>query len=121
MKNRIMVCVTFAAIFFVTVLLNRSTAAQDAPQTIEVTASRFTFTPNVISLKKGQPAVIKLKSTDVAHGLRFADLNQDVKIPKGGTAELSFTPDKAGDFVGQCSSFCGSGHGGMKLTLHVVE
>jgi cytochrome c oxidase subunit 2 len=121
MKNRLMVCVTFAAILCATVLLNRSTAAQDAPQAVEVTASRFNFAPNEITLKVGQPAVIKLKSADVAHGLRFRELNQEVKIPKGGTAEMSFTPSQAGDFVGQCSSFCGSGHGGMKLTLHVVQ
>ena len=34
---------------------------------------------------------------------------------------MQFTPDKAGDFVGHCSVFCGSGHGGMMLTLHVVD
>jgi cytochrome c oxidase subunit II len=44
-----------------------------------------------------------------------------VKAAKGKTAELSFTPTKIGDFVGACSVFCGSGHGKMKLTLHVVE
>ena len=36
-------------------------------------------------------------------------------------AELAFTPDKTGDFVGHCSVFCGSGHGSITLTLHVTE
>jgi cytochrome c oxidase subunit 2 len=62
-----------------------------------------------------------LKSTDVAHGLRFREFDVDAKADKGKTGELSFTPTKVGDFVGQCSVFCGSGHGRMKLTLHVVE
>jgi cytochrome c oxidase subunit 2 len=95
--------------------------AEAAPKRVEVTAKRFTFTPAEITLKKGEPAVIVLKSEDVTHGLRFKDLGINTKIPKGQTTELAVTPDKTGNFVGQCSSFCGSGHGGMKLTLHVVE
>jgi cytochrome c oxidase subunit 2 len=95
--------------------------AQEAPRRIEVTAKRFAFEPSEITLKKGQPVVFVIKSTDVAHGLSFRELHVDVKVPKGGTAELPFTPDKTGDFVGHCSQFCGSGHGSMILTLHVAD
>jgi cytochrome c oxidase subunit 2 len=98
-----------------------SAPAQAAPRRIEVTAKRFDFTPAEITVKKGEPVVIELKSVDVAHGLSFRDLGLNVKVSKGQTAELSFTPDKVGDFVGQCSVFCGPGHGKMRLTLHVVE
>lgn len=99
----------------------RAIRAQEAPRRIEITAKRFSFTPGEITLKKGQPVVLVLKSADVAHGLRFRELNLNVRVNKGGTAELNFTPDKIGDFVGHCSVFCGPGHGGMMLTLHVVE
>lgn len=102
-------------------LFGRPAETQGAPRQIEVAATRFAFTPAEITLKKGQPVVLVLKSPDVAHGLRFRELNQDVKIPAKGSAEMRFTPDKAGDFVGHCSVFCGSGHGAMTLTLHVVE
>jgi cytochrome c oxidase subunit 2 len=95
--------------------------AQDAPKRIEVIAKRFAFEPSEITLKKGQPVILVIKSADVAHGLRFRDLNLDVKVSKGGSAELQFTPEKTGDFVGHCSVFCGSGHGSMMLTLHVVN
>jgi len=95
--------------------------AQEAPKRIEVTAKQFEFEPAEITVKKGQPVVLVIKSADVAHGLRFRELNLNVKIDKGGTAELPFTPDKTGDFVGHCSVFCGSGHGGMTLTMHVVN
>jgi cytochrome c oxidase subunit II len=94
--------------------------AQEASRRIEVTAKRFAFEPGEVTLKKGQPVVFVIKSTDVAHGLGFRELHLDVKVPKGGTAELPFTPDKTGDFVGHCSVFCGSGHGSMTLTLHVT-
>ena len=95
--------------------------AQTAPRRIEVTAQRFEFSPSDITVKKGEPVVIVLKSIDVAHGLRFKDLGVEVKVAKGQTSELAFTPEKTGDFIGQCSVFCGSGHGRMKLALHVVE
>ena len=96
-------------------------AAQAAPKRIEIVARRFDFTPGDITIKKGEPIVLVLTSKDVDHGLKFKDLNLNIKAPKGKTTEMSFTPTKAGTFVGQCSVFCGSGHGGMKMTLHVTE
>ena len=95
--------------------------AQDAPQRIEITAKRFDYTPGEITLKKGVPVVLVLTSEDVPHGVKFKDLNVVVVAKKGQTSEVAFTPDKAGTFVGQCSVFCGSGHGSMKMTLHVTE
>jgi cytochrome c oxidase subunit 2 len=120
-KKKFLLMVLFVGIVTAAVLSSRVARAQGAPRRIEVTAKRFAFEPGEITLKKGQPVVLVLKSADVAHGLRFRELNLNVKVAKGGTAELSFTPDKTGDFVGHCSVFCGSGHGGMTLTLHVVD
>jgi cytochrome c oxidase subunit 2 len=48
-------------------------------------------------------------------------LNLDLKAGKGQTTQATITPDKTGDFVGHCSVFCGTGHGKMTLTIHVVE
>jgi len=95
--------------------------AADTPRRIEVTAKRFEYIPAEITVKKGEPVVLVLHSTDVAHGIKFADLNLKADIGTAGTSELAFTPDKAGTFVGHCSHFCGSGHGTMVLTLHVTE
>jgi cytochrome c oxidase subunit 2 len=101
-------------------LLNSSTTDQ-TPRKIEVTASRFSYAPKELTLKKGEPVVLVLKSTDTTHGFRISELNVDIKADKGKTAEAEFTPDKAGDFVAHCSVFCGEGHGSMELTLHVEE
>lgn len=96
--------------------------AQDAaPRQIVVTVKRFSYDPDEITLKKGQLVVLVLKSADVAHGLRFRDFNINITVTAHGTAEAKFTPDKTGDFIGQCSVFCGSGHGSLMLKLHVVE
>jgi cytochrome c oxidase subunit 2 len=111
----------FAAMLFAAVAFVPATHSQIAPRRIEVTAKRFDFTPGEITLKKGEPVVLVLKSLDVPHGIRFRELNIETKANKGQSSELAFTPDKVGTFVGHCAVFCGAGHGGMTLTLHVVE
>ena len=121
MKTKFTLLVLCVGIIATGVFSTRTVRAQDAPKRIEVTAKRFTYEPAEITVKKGEPVVLVIKSADVAHGLRFRDLDLNAKIDKGGTAELKFTPDKTGDFVGHCSVFCGSGHGEMTLTLHVVN
>jgi cytochrome c oxidase subunit 2 len=98
-----------------------SVSAQSAPRRVEITASQFSFTPGEITLKKGQPVVLVLKSQDVAHGLRVRELNLALKVNGHGTAQAQFTPQKTGDFVGHCYVFCGRGHGSMALTFHVVD
>lgn len=108
------------ALFALTAWPHATAGAQAAPQRIEITAHRFAFSPSEITVKKGQPVVLVLKSADVAHGIRFRDLNVSVRVKAGGTAEVEFTPTATGDFIGHCYVFCGSGHGRMKISLHVV-
>ena len=111
----VMLCTVLA------LLLWPDAAKSAGPLRVEVTAKKFAFQPAEITVKKGQPVDLVLTSRDVTHGLRIRELNLDVKIEKGATTQAQFTAGKAGDFVGHCSVFCGSGHGHMTLTIHVVE
>ena len=95
--------------------------AEDAVQHVEVDAKKFAFQPAEITVKKGQPVDLVLKTEDVPHGLRFRELNVDVKAKQGTPGEVHFTPNQIGTFVGHCSVFCGAGHGSMALKLHVVN
>lgn len=114
-----------AAILLVALFMAVSPWQRHAPaqnnSTVEVTARRFGFSPAELTLKRGQPVTLILTSQDVAHGLSFRDLGVDIRADKGKSTARTFTPEKLGDFVGHCSVFCGSGHGSMTLTLHVVE
>src|SRR5277367_563111 len=101
--------------------LSAFASAQDAPKRIDVSVKRFAYEPAEITVKKGEPVVLEITTQDVAHGLKFKELNLNTKIEKGKPGELVFTPTKTGDFVGHCAVFCGSGHGSMTLTLHVTE
>ena len=95
--------------------------AQVTPRRVEVVAKRFEFTPSEITLKKGEPVILVLTSKDVQHGLKLDPFNQVVIAKKGESSQVEFTPGEAGTFVAQCASFCGAGHGSMKLTVHVTE
>jgi cytochrome c oxidase subunit 2 len=116
LKTVLIGCLAFSSL-----ALSGFAPAPDAPRRIDVTVKKFAYTPSEITLKKGEPVVLVLATQDVTHGLKFKELNLNTKIEKGKPSELAFTPDKAGDFVGHCSVFCGSGHGSMTLTLHVTE
>lgn len=99
----------------------RMAPAANAPRRIEITARRFAFEPNVITLKKDETVLLVLNSLDVTHGLRIRELGLDLKASKDKPAEELFTPRKTGDFVGHCSVFCGAKHGTMKITFQVSE
>lgn len=96
-------------------------AARPAAQVIHVTAKKFEFTPGEITVKKGEPVVIEIKSEDVKHGFSLPDFKVRASIEPGKTAAVRFTPDKAGRFTFACDVFCGDGHEDMSGTLVVTE
>jgi cytochrome c oxidase subunit 2 len=100
---------------------NHAPKTSRAPQTITIRASRFAFEPNEITAKKGEPVQVIIQSEDVAHGLVVEDLGVRAEVKKGQSATITFTPEATGTFEGKCAHFCGSGHGSMTLTVHVVE
>ncbi|QNI30746.1 cupredoxin domain-containing protein [Alloacidobacterium dinghuense] len=101
-------------------LLPASLHAQDASQTIEVHAHRFSFEPAEITVKQGETVHLHLVSDDVAHSLLIKDLDVNQAVSKGHPADVTFTAKNAGDFHGKCGKFCGSGHGSMVFTVHVT-
>jgi cytochrome c oxidase subunit II len=116
--TRVRPVVFLAAIFLVGSL---AAGRAESPRRIEIIAKRFTYEPNVITLKRGEPVVLVMRSADVTHGLKVDGLNiKSGEIKKGKDTEIQFTPAEVGHFVGQCAYFCGAGHGSMKLQIDVV-
>ncbi len=93
--------------------------ADDIP-IIEITAKRFAFSPDKITIKKGQTVKLRLHSEDVTHGFFLRPLRLDEEIPAGETKEVTVTPQVAGTFMTICDHFCGANHGNMNMTI-VVE
>jgi cytochrome c oxidase subunit II len=92
-----------------------------APRRIEIAASRFSYSPSEITLKKGEPVVLVLTSLDVTHGLAVSELGIRKEVVSGRTTEIAFTPMRTGTFEGKCSHLCGKGHLSMVLKLNVVN
>ena len=93
--------------------------AGDLP-VVEITAKRFAFSPNRITLKKGETVKLRIHSEDVTHGFFLRPLKLDEEIPAGQTIEVTVTPETAGTFMTICDHFCGANHGNMNMTI-VVE
>ena len=94
--------------------------ADDVP-VIDITAKRFAFSPDKITLKKGQTVKLRLHSEDVTHGFFLRTLKLDEEIPAGATTEVTVTPQQAGTFTSICDHFCGANHGNMNMTIMVQE
>ena len=99
----------------------RNAVAEDSIHRIEITAQQFQYSPNEITVKKGELVVLVLKSMDVMHGLQINALHIDMKVNPGETSEARFRPREKGVFSGHCTTFCGPGHDMMKFKVHVIE
>jgi cytochrome c oxidase subunit 2 len=109
----------FAAILIITAA--PGPLAQNSQRTIEIHARRFEFTPAEITVKKGETVTLSLISEDVSHSLLIEGLGVNQTIVKGHATQVTFTPDRAGDFPGRCGRFCGNGHSAMRFLVHVTE
>ena len=109
--------------FLLLVLLAISSAQAGSPaaHTVDISAKRFAFTPNQITLKRGEPVTLRVSAEDRDHGLLQEELGIDLDLTPGKVSEITITPQTAGRFVAICDDFCGSGHGNMKMVINVVE
>lgn len=103
----------------VSVLAPHRTRAQ-APRVINITAQRFEFSPNQITLKKGETVKLVLTSKDVTHGFFLKPLKIDEIIEPGKNTEVTVTPQTAGTFLLICDHFCGVNHANMNMKV-IVE
>ena len=101
-------------------LLATTATTQDGqPRVVTISAKRFEFTPNQITLKRGEPVTLRVLAEDRDHGFYQKDLKIELDLSPDHASEVTFTPDKVGKFVAICDHFCGSGHGNMKMVISV--
>ena len=91
-----------------------------AERVVRLSARRFSYTPDVIELEVGVPAVIELTSLDRDHGFTVPDLALRIDVEPGKTSRVRVVPDKVGTFPFHCDVFCGSGHEEMAGRIVVV-
>lgn len=104
--------------------LGAALAAQEGvgkEQVVQVTARRFTFTPDEIVVKKGRPVVLEISSEDFVHGFNVPALKLRADLPPGIVTRVRFTPERVGQYDFVCDNFCGSGHEEMHGRIVVKE
>ena len=122
LKRRVLMTVALLASALLSGLVVYTRAnAIPAERVIQITAKKFEFSPDSITLKKGEPVVFEISSGDRKHGfsLRAFGIRSDV-LP-GKVSRIRFTPDKTGKFTFSCDVFCGEGHEEMTGTVVVTE
>ena len=99
----------------------RSDGGKQQPRVIEITASRFEFTPSEIKVAVGESVRLLVRSADVEHGFAIPTLGIGAAIPPGDDpVVIDFVATEPGRHRFACSVFCGVGHGRMTGTLTVV-
>ncbi|MDA2936398.1 cupredoxin domain-containing protein [Patescibacteria group bacterium AH-259-L05] len=85
----------------------------------DITARRFMFEPNTITVNKGDTVKLNITSTDVTHGFAISEFGVNAILPRGGIKTVEFVASESGSYTMFCSVACGSGHFDMKGTLVV--
>ena len=96
------------------------TRGPDPIRTIDVTLSRYAFSPERIEVRVGEQVLLNIASLDSAHGLQVKELGLNARVPARGRTVAVLTPKKAGTFPIACSEYCGTGHSRMKAWLTVT-
>ena len=96
-------------------------SALPAETVIHIRAKNFEFSPDSITLKKGEPVVFEISSGDRKHGFNLRAFGVRNDVLPGKVSRVRFTPDKTGKFTFSCDVFCGEGHEEMTGTVVVTE
>ena len=82
------------------------------PQTREITleARRFAYSPERITVNKGDHVILTFAPQDVTHGIYVDGYDVKAEAAPGKTAVLDFIADKPGTFRLRCSINCGELH-----------
>jgi cytochrome c oxidase subunit 2 len=78
-------------------------------------------TANELHLPVGRPVVLTLEGPDVIHSFWVPQLGGKRDIVPGRVNRLTLTPERAGEYWGQCAEFCGASHANMRLRVIVHE
>ena len=122
LKKRVLITSTLVvtAVLSGLVIYTRANAVQ-AERVIHITARKFDFSPDSITLKKGEPVVFEISSADREHGFNLRAFGVRANVSPGKVTSIRFTPDKTGKFTFSCDVFCGDGHEEMSGTVVVNE
>lgn len=88
---------------------------------VNVTASNWKWELSQTTFKTGETITFSIQGKEGLHGFAIDGTDVDEQIAAGETKEVSWTPDKAGEYTIRCSVACGAGHANMVQTITVTD
>ena len=76
--------------------------------------------PNEIYAPVGRRTSIDIESADVIHSFWVPQMGGKIDMIPGHVNHIHFVPLKTGEYLGECSEFCGVQHGKMRFLFVVV-
>ena len=77
-------------------------------------------TANELYLPVGQEVDVRLSSDNVLHSFWLPKLAGKLDVVPGVINKMKFTPERIGEYFGQCAEFCGLAHAQMRMKAFVV-
>jgi cytochrome c oxidase subunit I+III len=74
-------------------------------------------TANEIHVPVGEPVRLVMTSADVIHSVWVPELAGKIDMIPGETTELVIEADTPGEYLGQCTEFCGAQHARMRFLV----
>jgi heme/copper-type cytochrome/quinol oxidase subunit 2 len=105
-------------VLFVPISVGATTLTE---RTFRIEASRFEYSPAILSVNPGDHVTIELVATDVVHGLSIDGYNLETKADPGKIARLTFVANREGSFRFHCTTTCGNLHPFMIGKLEVGQ
>ena len=72
-------------------------------------------TANELHLPAGRRVVLKLDGPDVIHSFWVPQLGGKRDVSPGRLNQITLTPERPGEYWGQCAEFCGASHANMGM------
>jgi len=101
--------------------LGLAKSKDQSERVVSIKVKRFEYMPREVTLKKGVPVVLELKSLDVPHGFNLPDLGVRADVLPGQTTRVRIVPKQTGRFVFHCDIFCGDGHEDLQGVITVTD
>jgi cytochrome c oxidase subunit 2 len=79
------------------------------------------ITANDLVIPAGRPVALSITARDVIHSFWVPALNGKRDAVPGRTHPLTIEADKPGEYIGQCTEYCGLSHANMHIKAIAVE
>lgn len=98
---------------------SNSSSNESSSNEVNVIALNWEWQLSKTAFKVGEPVTFSIEGKEGVHGFSIKGTNINEQVAAGETKKVTWTPDKAGEYIIECSVVCGTGHSDMVQTITV--